>query len=186
MTHVGAVLNHRVWQLAALVSACSVLAGCSPALDWREVLAPAGGLQGLFPCKPTMQTRSAPLPDPAASSLSVTLQACEADGSTFALLSAQVPEGVSPSTVLQSMTDGLGARYGSAPQAVTPAVVSGMTASPQSQRMRFSAARPDGTAIVTEALFFSRGSVVYQATLTGPRPSAEAADTYFGAWAFKP
>jgi hypothetical protein len=59
----------------------------------------------------------------------------------------------------------------------------GATPNPQSGRIAFAGARPDGRRVVAQAAFFVKGHRLYQATVLGADDAAgrEAVDTFFGA-----
>lgn len=67
-----------------------MLAGCSPALNWRDVRFESGTLVALFPCQPDRGTRVVPLGE---DSVSMNMLGCEAEGAmlTLARVSANDP-----------------------------------------------------------------------------------------------
>lgn len=80
--------------------ASTLVTGCTPALDWREVRLAESGLILLFPCKPQFQARSV---DAAGLPWSASLTACEAGGMTFAAMVLNRPHG--PSATQPSAPD---------------------------------------------------------------------------------
>lgn len=167
--------------LAALLGAL-LLGACSPALDWREVRAEAGAL-ALFPCKPVKETRAVLL---AGVKTSMTMRACQADGVTYALASAEVgdPARIAPALVqLKSIQVG---NIGGTASAARPLALQGMTPSAEAQRVDVQGALPDGTPVRQSSAFFTRGTWAFQATVMGPRPAAEAIETFFEGLRFGP
>ncbi|MHB1125194.1 MAG: hypothetical protein ACYC0T_21095 [Ramlibacter sp.] len=72
--------------MAALAGAAT-LAGCSPALDWREVRLEAAPLKIMMPCKPEKGSRQVTMDG---RPVALDALACEAGGSTFTILSADI------------------------------------------------------------------------------------------------
>ena len=70
-----------------MLAAAGLLAACAPALDWRDVRLEGSGVLLLFPCKPDSQTRTLSL---AGASVRLSLHACSAAGSTWALAVADL------------------------------------------------------------------------------------------------
>lgn len=169
MVHMNAV---RL--LAALVPPLAV--ACSPVEDWRQVR-PAGlGVQALFPCKPTSQTRRLAL---AGQPVEMTLLACRAGDTTYALSHADVidPARVGPS--LQALTAAAASNLATATGEGRAWHVDGMTPNPHSQRMRLEGRLPDGSAVREDLVTFAKGTHVYQATVIGPAPAEESVNVYF-------
>jgi len=167
----------------ALALAC-VLAGCSPALDWRE-LRPAGTrLQALMPCKPETAVRRVPL---AGADVEMHLSGCDAGGATFVIGWAAVP---APrlGMALGDWQDATLARAGIAPGPDAPAgdafVPPGAIALPQSLRLRVQGRAPDGNALPLQAAWFASGGSAGEAQVLFAavyrEPSArDAATTFF-------
>lgn len=99
--------------------ASGLMAGCTPALDWREVRLADSGLSLLFPCKPQSQTRAV---DVAGLPWSASLTACEAGGLTFAAMvlsptsgpSATPPNPPDRQALLGDLARDAGGRWGPA------------------------------------------------------------------------
>ena len=58
------------------------LAGCTPALNWRETQPPESGAVVMFPCKPDRFARNVTL---GPEKVQMFLSSCSADGVTYAL-----------------------------------------------------------------------------------------------------
>ena len=70
----------RSW--ARCLPLCALLAGCSPALNWRSVPLPEAALTFTLPCKPDRATRTVEL---AGVPVQLSMVGCEADGAMLAL-----------------------------------------------------------------------------------------------------
>lgn len=167
---------HRI-VLPPLATALMALAGCSPALDWREFQPEDSGVVASFPCKPDRHARTVAL---AVQTVRMEMLMCEAGDARFALGYLDVAE---PGKVAQALAEletlaagNLGAPRGDE----RPAAVPGMTPSPQALRLRLQGRQPDGTAMQAQAVFFAKGLRVYQATVLGRRVDDEVADTFLG------
>ena len=164
--------------LAAL-SAAAALVACSPALDWRDVRPAGSGLVMLFPCRPEQAERVVAV---AAASVSMRLASCAAASATFSLavLDAGAPERA------QALLDALQKQTvanvgGIAMQLPVPRTASAPLLG-GALHLRIEGKLPDGRPVIEEALFFSRGARVYQATMLGTaqRAGSEPGETFFG------
>ncbi len=163
-------------RFALAAAALSTVSACTPALDWREVRLDGGLLTALFPCKPLDQTRDASLLE---RRLAMHLQSCQAADANFAVSYADVGDPADVAPALARMQAALAANLGAAPTARLPYRVAGMTPGEQSVRLRLRGRLPDGTGAEGQAVFFARGTRIYQAVVLGRRADAEAADTFF-------
>ena len=155
------------------------LAACTPALNWREVRPEGSQARSMFPCKPASHARRVAI---AGQSLEMSMLACSADETVYALSFADVAEPARVGAALDEL--GRAAQSNLQSQgavAAEPAVVVGMTPHPQSAQWRLSGRLPDGRAVQERVLLFSHGTRVYQATMLGARLDAEAQETFFGA-----
>ncbi len=156
---------------------CALLAACSPALDWREVRVEGRDAVALLPCKPAAHARQMLLGE---GDVKLTLQACQAAGMTWGVASADVVDPRRVGAALQALREASAGNLGASPGATLPLQVTGATPQPHSARAEYAGRRPDGQPMQAQVAVFSRGTVVYQATVLGERLSAEAADTFFG------
>jgi hypothetical protein len=163
--------------LAAMVLlAAGMAAGCSPALNWREVRAGATPLTALLPCKPDKATREVPM---AGRKVELTALSCEAGGATFAVLYADIGEPARLGEVLaQWKVATLSNLRGTAAQesAFRPP---GALALPQSLQVVASGQRPDGSPVESHAAYFAQGSHVFQAVIYAARLRPEQAESFF-------
>lgn len=191
---------HRL--VATLLSA-SCVAGCSPALDWRDVRTAGTALQLQLPCRPAAQQRQVVL---AGMSVRLNLDVCDAGGQTWGLSHADVgdPARVTPallqlrqaaianlaapvavSSDASSSVSAAAAAPGS--DAVSSLItVPGTTPNPASVRVRLSGQGPDGKAVQMQLVVFAHGTHVFQATVLGAELPPAAVDTYFASMAIRP
>jgi hypothetical protein len=156
----------------------TLLAGCSPSLDWRELHVADGQVAALFPCRPESRVRQVLL---AGVKLEMHLESCTAGGANFALSYLNVGDSTRVEPVMRQLQEVFASNMGGMLVEVGPAKVPGMTASPLARRVRVTGARKDGSAISAESVFFVRGTAIYQATTLGERIGAEAAETFVAA-----
>ncbi len=168
----------KVPTLAAALGALCLASACAPSLNWREWRPEGGEVQAMFPCKPAGPTRRVPL---AGAEVSMTLVACDADGSTFVLGFADVGDPARVGPALDALAASAANNVGAAVEAAAsqPAPVPGATPHRESRRLRLAGRRPDGSALELHVAVFSRGTTVFQAAVVGNRPGAEAVDTFF-------
>ena len=164
---------------AGMIALTLVLWGCSPALNWREVRLEEPGLVALFPCRPVAQTRAVNL---AGLPLSMKLQACEADGGTYAVMVVQVSDPSSVNAVLESLRDTSLAKL-DAPAGASAAragwQVAGMTPQPAAGRWTLLHARGEDKPVRMDTALFARGPWVIQASVIGPASAPEGSSAPF-------
>ena len=86
-----------------------LLAGCSPALNWRTVPLPEAGLTITLPCKPDQATRTVEL---AGAPVALAMVGCDADGATFAVSHAALADPAQVGTALTHWRAAVLARLG--------------------------------------------------------------------------
>lgn len=159
-----------------LILSCAKLAGCSPALDWREVRLPESQLLPLFPCKPHAQERRVPL---AGKQARLTLHVCSVGGQTWSLAVADLADpaliALAMAGLLASATDNIGG----APSRPAPFLVPGATPNSGSLRSRLQGKLPDGRLVHMQVAVFTHGTRVFQATVLGEEVATEAAEVFF-------
>jgi hypothetical protein len=173
-------LRHRRLSLAGpLLAATLALAGCAPALDWREVRVDGGAASGLLPCKPTVQERKVEL---AGRTVAMGLQACSAAGQTWALAQADVGDPAQVAAALDELVRSAAANIGAAADASAgpAAPVPGATPNPRARRVALAGRGAGGAPVRMELQVFTLGTRVFQATALGPALDREALDTFFG------
>ena len=157
------------------------LAACSPTFDWRETAAVGSGVVAMFPCSPDRHARTVEL---AGSKLSMEMLVCPAGGATYALSFADVPEPALVSTALAELRAAALRNVRAEPPQVVPAQISGMTPNPQAVRVSALGHLPDGAAVQEHAVFFAKGLRVYQGSVIGAKPAAEASEIFLTGFKF--
>lgn len=152
------------------------LAGCTPALNWREARTEDGNLVAMFPCRPDRHERVVSLRETTAS---MRLLVCAAEGTTFALGWLEVAGPGTVTATLETLRAAMVGNLGGTQVHVAPWALSGMTANALAARLSVQGRMPDGKAVVQEAAFFARGSRVYQASVISPRIDRDAAEMFF-------
>jgi hypothetical protein len=172
----------RVFLLAAVVVAAAIaLSACSPTFNWREIRLEAAPLQALMPCKPEAAQRNVPL---AGSPTDLHLLACETGGLRFAIAwagldaTAQVPHALAAwrSASLRAIA----VRSEPGDEASTAWVVS-VPGATQTLGVQASGQNPAGGSVETRAVYFARGTQVFQAAVYGEQLQAQAMEAFFGA-----
>lgn len=156
--------------LLALLSA-----GCAPELNWRELRFDDAGVSQLFPCKPVRQQRTLSL---AGRPQLLVLQVCDAGGVTWALSHVRIADAAQVAVVLRALAEAAHANVGAAVGAVRPQAVPGADHHAAAGRYAISGQAPDGRRLEAAVLLYARAGVVVQLTALGPRPDAEAVETF--------
>lgn len=160
------------WTLAVVLA----VAACSPVEDWREVRPAGSGALLLFPCKPTAVSRPVAL---AGAAVELTLLACAAGPTTYALTHGDVVDPARVTPALQALAASAAANIGAEPVSGEPLAVPGMTPNPYARRWALHGRLPDGAEVREDVLTFARGTRVFQATVIGPAPAPESVRVFF-------
>jgi len=154
------------------------LAACSPGLNWRDTQPEGGGWGGLFPCRPSQQTRRLPLGDAA---IEWRLSACEAGDTTFAVGTADVGDPARVGPLLQSLKLAAGTSVHAAAAEPQPFSLPGLTPQTGTGRWQLTGQRLDGARVQVEMALFARGTRVFQAMLIGPALPSSTTQIFFEA-----
>lgn len=160
-----------------------LLAGCSPALNWRTVPLPEAGLTITLPCKPDQATRTVEL---AGAPVALAMVGCDADGATFAVSHAALADPAQVGAALTHWRAAVLARLGpqaAASAADTPYTPRGALPLPQSLRTVAQGQRADGSAVTAQAVWFARAAGpevrLFHAVVYSQKPRPEVADQFF-------
>jgi hypothetical protein len=178
--------NRAPRRLAGLSSALvvsGVLAACTPELDWRDVRPADSGLLLQLPCRPGAVERALVL---AGTARRVVLHSCAADGMTWGVAFADVGDPAHVAPVLRAWRDAAAANIGAVAVDAEALRIPGATPSATAGRLRLQGRRPDGEPVQMQLALFTRGTLVFQATVLGPQLPREAADTFFASLRFPP
>lgn len=176
-------LRHRLLRGPGATLMLMAAVGCAPALDWRDVRPAGAGVQLQFPCKPNGQSRDLGL---AGQRVSLALHACAAGGLTWGLAVADVADPALVGPALAELAASAAANLGAAAGETLPLRVSGATPNAAAGRQRLSGKLRDGKAVQMQVAVFTRGTLVYQASVLGERIGDDAAQTFFDAVRFSP
>lgn len=171
--------NRLAFRLACGVGASLglfALSACAPALDWRDVRPEGAGVQLQFPCKPNGQSREIML---AGQRVKLALHACAAGGTTWGLAVADVKQPAQVGPALAELAASAASNLGAAADKSLPWRVSGATPNDAAGLQRLVGKLPDGRAVQMQVLVFTRGTLVYQASVLGERVADDAAETFF-------
>ena len=166
------------WRIGYTVLAAGLLAACSPALDWRELSVPDSAASALFPCKPDTHVRKVAL---AGAALQMHLSSCTAADNVYAVSHVDLDDPTRVTEVMQTLRVLAAENVGGVATVVGAPRVPGMAAHPLAERLAVVGRRSDGSAIEAQAIFFTQGAAVYQATVVGTRLDPDAVDTFFSA-----
>lgn len=153
----------------------ALLVACSPALDWREVRPEGSGAALLMPCRPASHARELAL---AGTRVKLTLHACEAAGSTWAVAWADVTDPARVGPALQELRQSVLANLGGGSPARLPLELPGRTPNPDGGVFEVAGRLPDGQAVHGRLAVAALGTRVLQFTALGLKPDAAALDTY--------
>lgn len=161
---------------AAAGVAAGLIAGCAPALDWRQLQPEGSGLVTMFPCRPASHARRVML---AQAAVRLELHACSTAGATWALAFADLEDPARIGAALDELRAAAAANLGASLIREAALQVPGATPNPSSRRVDLQGRAPDGRQLQERIAVFSKGLRVYQATVLGERLDPEAADTFF-------
>jgi len=98
------LMNASIWLRSILLTCLALLTACSPKLDWREVHESEAGYSIMMPARPTIATRVIDLDG---IPVSMRMTVAEADGLTFAVGSALMPNANQAQASLHTMKSAL-------------------------------------------------------------------------------
>ena len=160
------------------LSAATLLAACSPALDWRQVRPDGWGLQASMPCRPDQQQRQVAL---AGAPVVLSLVVCSTGSHSFALASADMADPARVAPALQALLLAAQANVQGQVLAEQPAAVPGMTPHAGALRRQINGQMPDGRAVREQVQVFAHGLRVFQATVVGPEAGPTQTGPFFDA-----
>lgn len=165
------------WQ-AVLPALLVLLAGCGPALDWRQFQPEGWPLQLAMPCKPADQQRHIAL---AGTRVALRMLSCSADDHVFAVASADVGDPARVVPALQALAAAARANVQATVLDEQAAAVPGMTPQAAARRWRLRGQLPDARPVGEQLLVFAHGTRVFQASLIGPAADDARAAPFFDA-----
>ena len=160
---------------AGLLTASLLLQACSPSLNWRDVRLDPTPIVALFPCKPERAARDVSMGD---QTLSLNLLACDAGGAKFALAYADTKDAGKTGPLLASLRTVTLTNMRATAPADLPVNIKGVAAASASGVLA-SGVHPDGTAVVLQAVWFTSGTHIFQASVYSDVARPQVAETYF-------
>lgn len=160
-----------------LASATLHITACAPPLNWREVKTDGGALSLLLPCKPERRTRQVVLAEAAAS---MEVLACDADGTTWGLTSADLGSVATVGAALAALRAARPKNLDGRETAAHEVRIGGLSRAAQPLRLRVEGRKPNGEPVVEHSMLFARGSRIFHAVALGGAPSPDALETFFG------
>lgn len=130
----------------------------------------------LLPCKPDRAQKTVPL---AGRATLLSMVGCEAEGATFALSVADIGDAAQAVTVLSQWQALTLSHMRAAAPVQSPIQIAGASLQPAPVRVVAQGQQADGQRIEGQAVYFARGSQLFQAVVYAPRMPPEAADTFF-------
>ena len=137
----------------------------------------------MFPCKPERFARTLLL---VGDKVNMQMSSCAVDGTTYAVAYASVSEPGKVDGGLSELQSAASRNLGSAPASSRPASIPGMTPNSRSQRVQIDGRDRDGRALTEHAVFFVKGTRVYQASVVGAKLDQDAVDTFVTGLRFSP
>jgi hypothetical protein len=166
----------HVLLFVVLMSGLSVLHGCSPTFNWRDVRPDQTPLVALFPCKPDQGVRVVSM---GAKDVTLTLLACNVGDATFALAYADMTDAAITGTALGQWKSATLATMRAQSSSERAFVIRGANVLPQSVQLEARGVRADGTAVAAQVVWFAVGSKVFQAAVYANTVSPAVTETFF-------
>ncbi len=159
----------------AAIALLLTASACSPTFNWREWRVDGTPLLALLPCKVESATRPVPLAGAGAAPTELHMHSCEAGNLRFAVAWADVGQAARVAPALSAWRSA-SLQAIRASGADWPAALAGVDTL---QGVQAQGVDPQGHAVQTRALYFARGSQVFQAAVYGPRLPDEVLDAFF-------
>ncbi len=182
-------MNWIFTRVAALPPLLWLMAGCSPALNWRSVPLPDAAITVTLPCKPDQATRTVEL---AGMPTELAMAGCDADGATFAVSHAALADASQAGAALRHWRAAVVANLGAGAAATAvdaPYAPRGALPLPQSVRTVVQGQRADGSPVFAQGVWFARAAGaqmrLYHAVVYTSKPRPEVAEQFFAGMAFQ-
>jgi hypothetical protein len=144
-------------------------------LNWRDVRLEPTPIVALFPCKPERAARDVSMGD---QTLSLNLLACDAGDAKFALAYADTRDADKTGPLLASWRTVTLANMRATAPADVPVNIKGVAAL-AAKGVLANGVRPDGSAVVLQAVWFASGTHIFQASIYSDVARPQVAETYF-------
>ena len=166
-----------------ILAAVLLLAACTPTFNWREATVGPAGLRAMFPCKPDqVEHRSAFAPGH-----EVVLHAtgCEAGGAAFVVVYGDLGSAGALADAIAQWEKANLASTKSTVDREQPYQPAGALGLRQSVLVRAHGQRPDGTPVQSQAAYFARGTLAYQAVVYARGLKSEMTEPFFAGLRFE-
>jgi len=161
--------------LVGILSGSLLIQACSPSLNWRDVRLDQTPVVALFPCKPERAAREVSMDG---QTLTLNLLACDAGDAKFALAYADAKDADKAAPLLASWRAVTLANMRATAARDVPVNIKGVKGSPATGVLA-NGMRPDGTAVVLQAVWFASGTRIFQASVYSDVARPQVAETYF-------
>ena len=158
------------------------LAACSPTYNWRDVRVTPTSLQGMLPCKPDRGQRQVSL---AGRQVDMHVLGCDAGGATFAIMFAEIGEPALAGAMLAQWKTAALANMRAASTQEWLFRPPGALGVAESVQLAASGQRPDGSAVMSRAAYFTQGTSVFQAAIYADQLVPGQVDTFFSGLRFE-
>jgi hypothetical protein len=165
---------------AAWLAGLLALAACSPTFNWRDWPVQGTPLRATMPCKPESASRPVPM---LGTPVELHMHSCETGGMRFALAwadvggASQVPVALAAWRAASLQTLRLTKLSPDDPALAWPVKVPG---APQAEGVQAEGTDPQGQVVRSRAVYFARGTQVFQAAVYGARLNEAALEAFFG------
>lgn len=153
-----------------------MLAGCSPALNWRDVRFESGTLVALFPCQPDRGTRMVPLGE---ASVSMTMLGCEAEGAMLTLARVSAGDPAQAAALMHPWRQATLESAGAALAQEEAFTLRHARPMPAPVRLHAQGQGRDGAPLALHVVWFALDDAVYQAAVYEPPSAPSVAPAFF-------
>lgn len=166
----------RLVPFAGQASLATLLAACSPAMEWREYILTDLPLAISAPCRPQSHARRI---DIAGRHVDMALFACSLDGRTFAVGAVDAGDPALVGAMLATLASSTVANIHGRVDTDGAAEVPGMTPHQAARRQAVTGRSSRSEPMQAQLVVFSVGTLAFQAALLGPVVDADTAQRFF-------
>lgn len=166
--------------LSFVLLAGIALAGCNPALNWREVRVGPAGAKALLPCKPDQGSRQVTL---AGQDVELQMLGCEAGKALFAISLVELADSSQAAEIQAgwqtAMLAAMRANQQDGVVQTAPFDLKGAALQPPAVRLSARGQRADGSSVVAQGVWFSQGARLYHAAVYADQLGDEITEPFF-------
>lgn len=189
--------------MVTMLGVALLLAGCSPALNWRVARLDAAPVQALMPCKPERAEREVALQGPEGPPATLRMMSCDSAGLRFAVAAVRLPEAggnsASPAALMDRWQQATWASLRQAPANRSDAENTATSHAPEGWMPLLQPVRGaelqrgwegpglahNGQPLQARFVLAQRAGWLVQAAVYGPGWSTETGETFFGGLALE-